>query len=90
MVKYILLIIYAVMSLITFILFAVDKRRAQKGAWRIKEKTLLTAAAQGGAVGALLGMYLLRHKTQHKEFTTRVPIMLVMQIALAVFCFWYF
>lgn len=87
---YILLAVYLLMSIISFIQFGLDKRKAVKGERRISERTLLQTAAQGGALGALLGMYLFRHKTLHKEFTTKIPIMLILQIALAVFCWWYF
>ena len=37
------------------------------------------------SIGALLGMYIFRHKTQHKKFTLGVPAILVAQIALIYF-----
>ena len=69
-------------SLVTFILYAADKIAAKKGHWRIPEKTLLLSAAFGGAFGALLGMYLLRHKTKHRSFTILVPLFLIVWIIL--------
>lgn len=42
-------------------------------------------AALGGSIGSLAGMYLFRHKTKHKEFTTGIPVILVLQLALAVY-----
>ncbi len=69
-------------SLVAFFLFAADKIAAKKGHWRIPEKTLLLSAAFGGALGAFLGMYLLRHKTKHRIFTILVPLLLVVWIAL--------
>ena len=76
-------------NIIAFLAFGIDKRKAQKGAWRIKEATLLGLAAIGGSVGALLGMKAFRHKTKHKKFTVGVPIILILQVALAVWwlCF---
>lgn len=67
MIPYYLIYLFLV-NLVTFILYGTDKRRARKGAWRIPEKSLLGFSLLGGAVGGLLGMQLLRHKTQHWYF----------------------
>ena len=72
-----------------FLLMLVDKFKAKKNLWRIPESTLLTAAAFGGSIGALLGMYRFRHKTRHLKFTLGVPAILIAQIALVVFLFFY-
>ncbi len=60
--------IYAVMSLIAFIAYAADKKKAKQGAWRIPEKVLLLLGFLGGSIGALLAMKNLRHKTKHWYF----------------------
>ena len=52
----------------TFQLYGIDKRRAQRGKWRIPEKTLLLHTWLLGGVGGLLGMKLFRHKTKHTAF----------------------
>lgn len=57
-----------VMSLIALILYGRDKRKAKKGAWRTPEAVLLGIGLLGGSMGALLGMYLFRHKTKHWYF----------------------
>ncbi len=62
------LIFLCVMSLIALILYRSYKTKAQKGKWRIKEATLLCAGFFGGALGALAGMKLFRHKTRHWYF----------------------
>lgn len=62
----------------------IDKRKARKNKWRIPEKTLMTVAAIGGSLGSLLGMYTFRHKTQHLKFTIGIPLILTVQIVLAV------
>ena len=62
------LIFLAVMSVIAFLLYGADKRKARNGRWRIRESTLLLTGFFGGAVGALLGMELFRHKTRHWYF----------------------
>lgn len=71
------------MTLITFFAYGLDKRKARKGKWRTPESTLLWLAAAGGSIGALLGMRVWRHKTQHYKFTLGVPTILLLQLALA-------
>ena len=81
--------VLAVINLASFALYGVDKARAKRGAWRIRESTLLGAAACFGALGALLGMQLFRHKTKHRAFALGVPALLIVQAAiLAVVSFW--
>ena len=75
----------AVMSVITFILFGVDKAKAKRHVWRIRERTLLLFAFLGGAPGAFFGMLAFCHKTQHIKFTLLVPVALVLWIALVIF-----
>lgn len=60
--------VLAALSLITLILYGMDKARAKRGAWRIPEKVLLGFSFFGGSVGGLLGMVLFRHKTRHWYF----------------------
>lgn len=71
-------------NVLAFCLFGVDKHRAQKRRWRIRESTLLWSAALGGSLGALLGMRVFRHKTLHRRFSLGVPLLLVLQIAAAL------
>ncbi len=58
----------AVLSLISFILYGIDKRKAKKKKWRIKEFTLLILSPFGAAFGALIGMKVFHHKTKHWYF----------------------
>lgn len=67
-----------------FLLMLVDKLKAKKNLWRIPEKTLFLVAALGGSVGSLLGMYLVRHKTQHLTFTLGMPLILALQVVAVV------
>lgn len=59
------------LSLITFIAYGSDKRKAKKGAYRTKEKTLLLLSFFGGAFGGYPAMLIYRHKTkgEHWYFT---------------------
>ena len=67
-----------------FLLMLVDKWKAKKNRWRIRESTLLIVAALGGSVGSLLGMYIFRHKSLHLKFTLGIPLILAGQCVLAV------
>lgn len=77
---YYLLIINA----LGFALMLVDKLKAKKNRWRIREATLMWVAALGGSVGSLLGMYTFRHKTQHLKFTLGIPLILAAQCVISV------
>ena len=80
-----ILLVYLVLVNAAGLLFMfVDKHKAQRGQWRIPEATLMLTAAIGGSVGSLLGMYLFRHKTRHPKFTVGIPLILVLQVALAI------
>ncbi len=80
-----LLLIYMIfVNVVTFLVYGVDKLKAKRSWWRISENALIALALIGGSIGALLGMYLWRHKTQHKKFKYGVPVILVLQIVLVV------
>lgn len=80
------LIVYlTLLNLLAFTLYGVDKRRAKQGAWRIPEKTLLIVAVIGGSVGALAGMQVFRHKTRHWYFLYGLPLILLIQLAIAAY-----
>lgn len=74
-----------IQSLITFIMFGIDKWKSKHGKWRIPEATLLLMAACGGSIGALLGMSVWHHKTLHKKFKYGVPAILIAQVAIVLF-----
>jgi len=40
-------------------------------------------------VGALAGMYGFRHKTKHISFVVGVPVILLVQVALAVYLYYF-
>lgn len=78
-------IVLAAVSLVAFILYGADKYKAKKGRWRIKESVLLLFGFLGGAVGALVGMTLFRHKTKHWYFWAVNILGLAWQLALPIF-----
>ncbi|MBO4703507.1 MAG: DUF1294 domain-containing protein [Bacilli bacterium] len=73
--KQIVILAYAgwlvLLSIIAFIAYGVDKRKAKKGKWRTKEKTLLLLSFLGGAFGGFPAMLVFHHKTkgEHWYFT---------------------
>ena len=72
-------------NIATFFLYGIDKYKARKGKWRISEATLLMMAVIGGSIGAWAGMRLWHHKTKHKKFKYGIPIIIILQVALAVY-----
>ena len=78
----ILVIIFGILSVITFFMYGIDKFKAQRGKWRISEKALLVSSFIGGSVGGFLAMQLFRHKTKHWYFNVVNILGLVWQIGL--------
>ena len=75
------LVYLAAVNIIGFVLFGMDKQRAVRHAWRIKESTLFITAIIGGSVGCIIGMQVFRHKTKHMKFVIGMPMVLIMQMA---------
>lgn len=67
-----------------FVLMLADKLKAKRNLWRIPEATLMGVAVLGGSIGSLMGMYTFRHKTKHPKFTIGIPVILALQVVLAV------
>ena len=63
----------------------IDKKKAERGSWRIKESTLLIIAVLGGSIGSIAGMYTFRHKTQKPRFYVGLPIILITQILIIIY-----
>lgn len=59
---------YLVLSLITYVLYALDKSAARRGAWRTNESTLQLLAMAGGWPGGLIAQKLLHHKSRKASF----------------------
>ena len=74
-----------VVNITSFFLYGIDKYKAKKGKWRISEATLLLMAVIGGSIGAWVGMRIWHHKTMHKKFKNGIPIIIILQVALAVY-----
>lgn len=71
-----------VINVVTFLVYGIDKWKAKQGSWRISEATLLILAVIGGSIGALLGMKVWHHKTQHKKFRYGIPVIIIIQLVI--------
>lgn len=70
-----------VINLIAFVLYGIDKKRAIRNEYRIRESALLWIARLGGAIGSWLGIKIFRHKTKHTKFRIVVPLWMVTWVA---------
>ncbi|WP_459129698.1 DUF1294 domain-containing protein [Guggenheimella bovis] len=82
--RQILIGLWALLNLFSFILFLADKSKAARHVQRISEKTLLLSALAGG-LGAFLSMQLFRHKTKHLRFQMLVPLFFILSLII-LFC----
>ncbi len=82
---HIITIYLAVINVVTFCTYGIDKLKAKKSLWRIREVSLLMLAVLGGSTGAWLGMKLWHHKTQHKKFRYGIPAIIIIQFAFIIY-----
>lgn len=76
---------YLVMSLVTFVAYAIDKRAATRGEWRTPESTLHMLEFLCGWPGAWLAQRWLRHKSVKTSF--RVVFFLMVALNLAALAY---
>lgn len=77
-------LVYVVVSVVTFLAYALDKSSARRGAWRTPESTLHILAVAGGWPGALLAQQFLRHKSVKAEFRSVFWVTVAVNIAAFV------
>lgn len=82
-----ILALYTAASLLTFIMYAIDKSAAQDGAWRTQESTLHLLSLVGGWPGALIAQQKLRHKTQKQSFRSVFWITVLLNCGAFVWLF---
>ncbi len=69
-----------VLNFAAFAAFGIDKAKAERGAWRVSESTLLWLALFGGSPGAYAGRRLFRHKTRKQPFNRQLFMVVVVQV----------
>ncbi|PBI97113.1 hypothetical protein BSF43_58100 [Pseudomonas ogarae] len=67
-VSWVPMVAYGVVSVVAFLLYWSDKRKARADAWRTPENVLHAVELAGGWPGALLAQQLFRHKTRKVSF----------------------
>jgi uncharacterized membrane protein YsdA (DUF1294 family) len=75
--------LFALVNLWTFILFGLDKIRAEAGTWRVSEGTLLTWAFLGEIIGAYAGRAAFRHKTRKQPFSSHLQQTAILHVFAA-------
>ena len=78
------------MNFVAFAAFGIDKAKAEAGARRISEATLLGWAFLGGTPGAYAGRAAFRHKTRKQPFSNELHGILVLQLAAIAFAVTWF
>lgn len=78
---FVAIIFVAMMSIVTALLYAIDKYKAVRGDRRIPEATLLMFSLFGGGIGGFIAMMMTRHKTRGEHWYFRVVNLLGVIIA---------
>ena len=74
---------YAVISMLAYITYAIDKKAAINNRRRASEKTLHLLGVVGGWPGAFLAQQRLRHKTQKTAFQVTFWLTVIVNLACA-------
>ena len=78
--------VYAVVNIVVFAMYGIDKHKAKRGKWRTPEKTLITAAVFG-IIGAALGMLVFHHKVNKPKFSVGLPLIFLAEVLAAAFVY---
>jgi uncharacterized membrane protein YsdA (DUF1294 family) len=71
---------FVVVNFLAFVLFGIDKAKAEEGRRRVAEDRLLMVALLGGSPGAYAGRALFRHKTRKQPFSARLHAIAALQL----------
>ena len=78
---------YVLLSMFTFVVYAVDKSSARNRTRRISESTLHLLSLTGGWPGALVAQQVLRHKTRKQSFRFVFWITVILNCCVFVWLF---
>jgi uncharacterized membrane protein YsdA (DUF1294 family) len=73
---------YLALGAVSLIVYWFDKRAAEAGRWRVRERSLHTVDLFGGIAGGLLAQQLLRHKTSRQSFAVVTAMIALLHIAV--------
>ena len=71
------LLYITIINVLSFAIFAMDKKFAKKRRRRVPEATLFFFSAVGGATGGYIAMRLFHHKTKKGRFKVAVPALII-------------
>jgi len=81
------LIWLAIASVITFILYGIDKSQSKKSGWRAPEVVLHVLALLGGFPGGWAGRSIFRHKTKKISFIFVLTLSTLIHLGLVYWLF---
>lgn len=87
MVVTVIIIALIILNIITFLVYRLDKDRARRKQWRVRESILFGLAIIGGSLGAWIAMLVCRHKTKHKNFRYGIPAILFVHLIPVILLF---
>lgn len=76
---------YIIVNIVLFVMMGIDKVRAKRDEWRIREATLAAVALLGGGIGGFAGMKLFHHKTKKWYFYAIFALSIILHIII-VWC----
>ena len=79
-----IIILYIIIGIITYIAYSIDKSKAIDQEYRISEKSLLLLSLVGGWLGAIVAQQRFRHKTKKTSFQVIFWITVFVNILLLV------
>lgn len=79
---------FAFLSVLTFLIYGIDKYAAKRGRQRVSERTLHILSLLGGWFGAMFGQSVFRHKTKKRRFQAVFWLTLVVNILISMLFIW--
>ncbi len=83
------LLAFVALNVATFALYGLDKLLAAFETRRVPERTLHLAAFLFGSPGALVAMYVFRHKTRKTSFQLVLALLVLVQVLLVLAVIYY-
>lgn len=76
-----------IVSILTIILFGIDKLAAKSNGQRLSEEFLIVICILGGAIGGSIGMLLFNHKTKKENFRKTIPVLALIYLLILLVLF---
>lgn len=76
-----------IVSILTIILFGIDKLAAKSNGQRLSEEFLIVICILGGAIGGSIAMLLFNHKTKKENFRKTIPVLALIYLLILLVLF---